>query len=270
MEVYANLHGQQCSSNAGPTIIHQQSSNIHDQPKTSTSHISSITVPKKIQPMSKKRGRPKNNNKIPSSAHTSFKYVPEKTISTTAVHQTPSNLNLMSTGIVNGNVVQQSPRVMVDVDSFIQVYFLIVKNLKNYFKDSTVKKRKYKKREPETDPNTGEIIKKERKKGSGRKSKREEKAALQQKESAILAGIGITAAATNNHRYNLMNSQPSTSSSAIPVSPNYGQQSHKQQIDAREEDVIKALCRFRRDSEQQQQKVVIEKATTQKVSEKGI
>ena len=135
-----------------------------------------------------------------------------------------------------------------------------------------MKKRKYTKRGPETDPNTGEIIKKERKKGSGRKSKREEKAALQQKESAILAGIGITAtaaAAANNHRHNLMNSQPSTSSSSIFVSPNYVKQNHQQPFDAREEDVIRALCRFRRDSEQQQREIN-GKTTAQKVSGKWI
>lgn len=50
---------------------------------------------------------------------------------------------------------------MVDVDSMLQV------------SPSTKKPRKYKKRTPELNPDTGEPIKKPRKKGSGRKSKKE-------------------------------------------------------------------------------------------------
>jgi len=53
-------------------------------------------------------------------------------------------------------------------------------------------KRKYRKKTPELDPQTGQVMKKPRKKGPGRKSKREiELAAQQARENAILAEMGF-------------------------------------------------------------------------------
>jgi hypothetical protein len=104
-----------------------------------------------------------------------------------------------------------------------------------------VKKRAYKKKTPEVDPETGEVMKKQRKKGSGRKSKHEmEKVAKQERESLILAGVGIEF--THNHQQ-----QPNNQGNDNIIGANAAQK-----IAAEEHNVIHTLCRFRRDSERRE------------------
>lgn len=71
------------------------------------------------------------------------------------------NLIGMNSSTLSGNIVLQPRSIMVEVDSML------------HDNGANKRPRKYKKRTPELNPETGEIIKKPRKKGSGRKSKKE-------------------------------------------------------------------------------------------------
>lgn len=105
-------------------------------------------------------------------------------------------------------------------------------------------------------------MKKERKKGSGRKSKREmELAAQQQRETAILAGVGMVSPAITTT--DMIDERPSTSSDHQFLFPNmmphnashhiisYDEQ-HSDSGNELETNAIHTLCRLRRDSEHQQ------------------
>lgn len=202
----------------------------------------------------KKRGRPKikNQAQIPMS----FQIVQDDGNTTQIIQgNNHNNLGNLTSNISNktntaASITDQQPiqaqRMMVEVDSILQT---------NKLDD---KRRKYTKRAPKIDSSTGEI-KKVRKKGSGRKSKREtELAAQQQRESAILAGMGMSFSSDlhlqqqfntslhNKHETELQQHQ--IYASKMPYITN------SSSIEAKEHDVIHALCRFRRDSEQQQQK----------------
>lgn len=70
-------------------------------------------------------------------------------------------IGMNSSSFSTNNIVVQPRSIMVEVDSML------------HDNGANKRPRKYKKRTPELNPETGEIIKKPRKKGSGRKSKKE-------------------------------------------------------------------------------------------------
>ncbi|KAI1732145.1 hypothetical protein Ddc_00997 [Ditylenchus destructor] len=113
-----------------------------------------------VNKVQKRRGRPRSTNRIDLSmvsAALSPGVIPSEQIAQSAIiNQTPPLVQNSATN--NVNAIPRS--YMVDVDSMLQTNPL------------TKRPRKYKKRAPELDPNTGEPIKKPRKKGSGRKSKK--------------------------------------------------------------------------------------------------
>lgn len=113
-----------------------------------------------VNKVQKRRGRPRSTNRIDlsmvSAALSPGLISSEQIAQSATIIQTPPSVQNSAT-----NNVSAIPRsYMVDVDSMLQTNPL------------TKRPRKYKKRAPELDPNTGEPIKKPRKKGSGRKSKR--------------------------------------------------------------------------------------------------
>lgn len=115
--------------------------------------------------------------------------------------------NLVGMNSYSSNNLNVPPKsIMVEVDSMLQ------DNLANK------RPRKYKKKTPELNPDTGEPIKKPRKKGSGRKSKKELLLIQAAKESPLISAFGNINVSEDNisTRSNSVNYPPTKASIQTP------------------------------------------------------
>ncbi|KAF7629290.1 hypothetical protein Mgra_00009184 [Meloidogyne graminicola] len=250
------LDSKKCIENNTTTLTSQT---------TDVSSFPSVFSPERIP---KKRGRPKLSNA--STEH-------QKQL------QQKQQINLLNDNLISSpnnlynsnNQHLQLPPSSPNSNVTVSVNFISPNSL---FQQSSIKKpvetaaafqtelktkRKYQKKTPEFDPQTGEVMKKTRKKGPGRKSKREiELAAQQARESAILAEMGFpvskscgvftSSAETIQSRQNFQQKNlgsPTASTNEITNNVIF-----ENKIAVDEQMSINALCRFRTNSEHQQQK----------------
>lgn len=196
----------------------------------------------------KKRGRPKLSTS--SNEHQKILLPEKQFISQPNSNQiystnvsTNHNSNNQHLSSSNSNVAASTN--LASSDSLLQQSR--IKRSAATFQTEIKTKRKYRKKTPELDPQTGQAMKKPRKKGPGRKSKREiELAAQQARESAILAEMGFP----------LSKSGSFSNSTTETTQLRQHQMTTKVFIDnkiaADEQMSINALCRFRTNSEHQQ------------------
>ncbi|CAK5078299.1 unnamed protein product [Meloidogyne enterolobii] len=245
--------------------------NSHTDPH-SFSHFSTH-----IERIPKKRGRPKLSNSSIDQQKQQINLLPEKpfisspksnqiystNISTTITNSNNQYLHLSSP---NSNVAASTNLASSD-STFHQSRIKRSIETAATFQTEMKTKRKYRKKTPELDPQTGQVMKKPRKKGPGRKSKREiELAAQQARESAILAEMGFplpksgsfsnsTTETTQLRQQHFVT--PSTSANDLTNNYEHSRQRADQvsldnKIADDEQMSITALCRFRTNSEHQQ------------------
>uniref|UniRef100_A0A915N0Y1 Uncharacterized protein n=1 Tax=Meloidogyne javanica TaxID=6303 RepID=A0A915N0Y1_MELJA len=266
VEIPSSTQDGKCFETSTTTSIPMNShTDPHSFPPVFSTHIERIP---------KKRGRPKLSNSSIDQQNQQINLLPEKqfisspksnqiysanipsTITNSNnqyLHLSSPNSNVAaSTNLASSNSTFQQSRIKRSIETAAT------------FQTEMKTKRKYRKKTPELDPQTGQVMKKPRKKGPGRKSKREiELAAQQARESAILAEMGFPLPKSGSFSNSTTEARQqhfvTPGTSANDLTNNY---EHSRQVLAPikslltisddEQMSINALCRFRTNSEHQQ------------------
>uniref|UniRef100_A0A914M6A1 Uncharacterized protein n=1 Tax=Meloidogyne incognita TaxID=6306 RepID=A0A914M6A1_MELIC len=265
VEISSSTQDGNCFETSTTTSIPMNShTDPHSFPPVFSTHIERIP---------KKRGRPKLSNSSIDQQNQQINLLPEKqcisspksnqiystNMSTTITNSNNQYLRLSSpnsnvaasTNLASSNSTFQQSRIKRSIETAAT------------FQTEMKTKRKYRKKTPELDPQTGQVMKKPRKKGPGRKSKREiELAAQQARESAILAEMGFPLPKSGSFSNSTTEARqqhfvtPGTSANDLTNNYEHSRQRANQvsldKISDDEQMSINALCRFRTNSEHQQ------------------
>uniref|UniRef100_A0A914MDU5 Uncharacterized protein n=2 Tax=Meloidogyne TaxID=189290 RepID=A0A914MDU5_MELIC len=256
-----------------PSSTQDGTASIPMNPHTDPHSIPSV-FSTHIERIPKKRGRPKLSNSSNDQQNQQINLLPEKQfISSPKSNQiysanipstiTNSNNQYLHLSSLNSNVAA-STNLASSNSTFQQSRIKRSIETAATFQAEMKTKRKYRKKTPELDPQTGQVMKKPRKKGPGRKSKREiELAAQQARENAILAEMGFPLPKSGSFSNSTTEARqqhfvtPGTSANDLTNNYEHSRQTANQfslvnKISDDEQMSINALCRFRTNSEHQQ------------------